>query len=560
MVQPGGVVAPRVVETLVVETPAGLRAGQGGPRGHLRAVADEAHLRAAHQLVRGAGAHRGDVVPHPLEGLQCQRQPGAGLGRGHVVVHEAPQLVLDLGLRRAVRIAQRTVDQLVRLPELVEGQRPLVRRVLGRVRTGQVPEDERADHVVVRDAGQVAGGIQARDGGPGVVVDPYARGRVAAAQADLGDVHLDVVGAVVVAAAGVEGAARRAFRRVQDRLQRRDRLLRQVTELQVHRPPVAGHLGRELRHHVARPVVGVHEPFAVPVDLIAAEGIGDVGAGRAVVVLDERIDLEALDAGELRARVIGHRVAVTRVRRVLVRAVQIARRGKAETPAGTGRQDHGTRPDGDEGARARVEAGRAHGPPPGREHADRHHPVLDPDPLAHLAPAQLPVQDLLDVLALGHRQHVRAGAVDLPDRVRAVLVLLELHPVRLQPAHHREAAGGGLPDGALVDDAVVGTGDLGDVVVRLRAARDDRVVDAVHAHGERARVTDVRLLQQQHVRAVLGGRQGGHGAGGAAADHEDVAGHFLGVGEVRDPQGGVHQRAFHEACLSGSVPFRHRVR
>lgn len=74
--------------------------------------------------------------------------------------------------------------------------------------------------------------------------------------------------------------------------------------------------------------------------------------------------------------------------------------------------------------------------------------------------------------------------MDLADRVLAVLVLLELHTVRLQPLHHREASGGGLADGGLVDDAVVGAGDLGDVVVGFGAAGDDRVVDAVHAHGQ----------------------------------------------------------------------------
>ena len=59
---PGGAASPsssrlRVVRALVVEAPAGLRAGQRRPGGHLGAVADEADLGAAHQLVRRAGAH-----------------------------------------------------------------------------------------------------------------------------------------------------------------------------------------------------------------------------------------------------------------------------------------------------------------------------------------------------------------------------------------------------------------------------------------------------------------------------------------------------------------------
>ena len=108
-------------------------------------------------------------------------------------------------------------------------------------------------------------------------------------------------------------------------------------------------------------------------------------------------------------------------------------------------------------------------------------------------------------------------------RVLAVLVFFELDPVTLQPLHHREPAACGLVDGALVDDSVVGAGDLGDVVLRLGLARDDGIVDAVHAHRQGPGMPHVRLLQQQHLRAVLRGGQGGHGARGAAADDQHVA-------------------------------------
>ena len=57
-----------------------------------------------------------------------------------------------------------------------------------------------------------------------------------AAQADLGDVHLDVVGAVVVAAAGVERAAGGPLGGVQDALERAQRLVGQVADLEVDRP------------------------------------------------------------------------------------------------------------------------------------------------------------------------------------------------------------------------------------------------------------------------------------------------------------------------------------
>lgn len=209
-------------------------------------------------------------------------------------------------------------------------------------------------------------------------------------------------------------------------------------------------------------------------------------------------------------KVVGHGVAVTGVGGVLVRAVEVAGGGQTEAAAGAGREDHRPGTYGDEPPRAGVEARGTHRTPLRREDPYRHHPVLDADALAHLAAPQLPVEDLLDVLALGHRQHVRAGAMHLADRVLTVLVLLELHAVRLQAPHHREAAGRGLADGGLVDDAVVGAGDLGDVVVGFGAAGDDRVVDAVHAHGERAGVADVGLLQEEDVGPVLGGGEGRH--------------------------------------------------
>lgn len=69
--------------------------------------------------MRCGGPHFGDLGVHPLEGLHGDRQLRRGLGRGHVVVDEPAQLVFHLRLRRAVRLAKRTVDELVRLLELV---------------------------------------------------------------------------------------------------------------------------------------------------------------------------------------------------------------------------------------------------------------------------------------------------------------------------------------------------------------------------------------------------------------------------------------------------------
>ena len=107
----------------------------------------------------------------------------------------------------------------------------------------------------------------------------------------------------------------------------------QVVELEEHRPVAALQLAVELQHHLAAPVVALDEALPSLVGGVAAERPRDVGAGRAVVVLDQRVDLEALEVGELGAGVIGHRVAVAGVGRVLVGAEQVARGRQAE-PAG----------------------------------------------------------------------------------------------------------------------------------------------------------------------------------------------------------------------------------
>ena len=301
-----------------------------------------------------------DLVAHPVERLHRDRQFGRRLRRRHVVVDEAPQLVFDLWLRRAVGVAQRPVDQLVRGRNLI-GRKRLGRNDIGehgrRMLTRELAVDERADHVVVRHARQIACGVKTRHGGPGMLVDPHAGGGMATAEPDLGDVHLDVMGAVVVAAVGVERAAGRPLRGVQDVLQRGERLVGQMADLEVdgaaRRLDLALHLG----HHLARPVVGVDESFARGVDLVAAERIGHVCARGSVVILDQRVDLEAFDTRQLRTGVIRHRVAVARVGRVLVGAVEISRGGQAEPPTRTGRQNHRLRPDDHELAGAAVQRG-----------------------------------------------------------------------------------------------------------------------------------------------------------------------------------------------------------
>ena len=75
--------------------------------------------------------------------------------------------------------------------------------------------------------------------------------------------------------------------------------LGQVIEFAEHRAVAALQFLVELPHHLPAPVVALDEAFALVVGGVATERAGDVGAGRAVVVLDQRVDLEALEVREL---------------------------------------------------------------------------------------------------------------------------------------------------------------------------------------------------------------------------------------------------------------------
>ena len=120
-----------------------------------------------------------------------------------------------------------------------------------------------------------------------------------------------------------------------------DGLLVQMIELQEHRALAGLQLVVELEHHLARPVVAFDEARAVVVGREGAEGPGDIGAGRPVVVLDQRIDLEAFEVRERRAGMIGHRIAVAGIGGVLVGAEHIARGRQAEPAGGAHAQNDG---------------------------------------------------------------------------------------------------------------------------------------------------------------------------------------------------------------------------
>ena len=139
--------------------------------------------------------------------------------------------------------------------------------------------------------------------------------------------------------------------------------------------------------------------------------------------------------------------------------------------------------------------------------------------------AQLPIKRLFDGAAVWHRQHVSADMVDFFDVVVAVLVFLEPDSEAIKLLNHTKAVCRVFVDRGLVDDAIVGDGDFLGVLLRRRITWNDGVVEAIHAHGDRAGPLDVGLLDQNHIsrRIFLLCPYCRHRPGGAAADDQHVA-------------------------------------
>ncbi len=270
---------------------------------------------------------------------------------------------------------------------------------------------------------------------------------------------------------------------------------------------------------------------ALVVGGVAAERTGDIGAGRAVVVLDERVDLVAFEVRELGASVIGHGVAVAAIGRVLVGAEQIPRRRQPEPAGGAARHDDCPGADHQEFAGARVHPDRAADAPVRRGQQPGRHVAVDH---ADAQAAQLAIQHLLHVMALRHRQHVGAHVVHLAHRVVAGAVLLELHVQTVEIADHVVAAVRIGHQRLLMHDPVVGDGDLFHILLGRGVAGDHRVVQPVHPHGDGAAALHVGFFQQHHTQVRIGllGADRGHRPAGAAADHEHVGLQGLGLGRA----------------------------
>ncbi|MNT26666.1 hypothetical protein D3C72_1622590 [compost metagenome] len=221
-------------------------------------------------------------------------------------------------------------------------------------------------------------------------------------------------------------------------------------------------------------------------------------------------------------------MALAGVRRVLVGPEQIARSGKPKPASRAGADHYGLGLDHVEVEGAAVETHQPRdltiGPrqQPRDDHAVRH---LDACLL------QLSVEDSLHVVPLRHRQHIAADVVHLADSEVAGLVLFELDAPPVQFLDHREAVRGVGVHALLVDDAVVGDSDFLDVLLRRGVTGNHGVVQAIHAHRDRAAALHVGLVDDQHAKleVLLFCLHRGHRPAGAATNNNDVVVQFNGV-------------------------------
>src|SRR5476649_1514699 len=102
------------------------------------------------------------------------------------------------------------------------------------------------------------------------------------AKADLRDMHLDHLLPVVGASSRMETPSTRTFVGMKDVFDRLDRFLRQMIELQEHRPIAALQFLVKLPHHLTAPVIAFDKALALAVRREAAKRSGHVSTSRSV--------------------------------------------------------------------------------------------------------------------------------------------------------------------------------------------------------------------------------------------------------------------------------------
>ncbi|MNF78672.1 hypothetical protein D3C84_608650 [compost metagenome] len=136
--------------------------------------------------------------------------------------------------------------------------------------------------------------------------------------------QLDHVGPIVLAPAGMEPVPARPLVVVENRLNLGNRFIIEMRQLQVERPLAFVRHFPHIHNELAAPIVAACHPLALAVGGIAAERTCDVRTCGTVIVLHGRVNLVALNTCQLDACMVRHCVALARIRRILIGAVQIA--------------------------------------------------------------------------------------------------------------------------------------------------------------------------------------------------------------------------------------------
>ncbi|MNF78673.1 hypothetical protein D3C84_608660 [compost metagenome] len=147
-----------------------------------------------------------------------------------------------------------------------------------------------------------------------------------------------------------------------------------------------------------------------------------------------------------------------------------------------------------------VEPDNARHPVAIREQPCRHDPI--DDFTAH--PLHLLRQNKLQIACLRHRQHISPLPVNAVYLKITVRVLLEVYAPRIQLLHDFVAFAGLTENCLLVNDPVVGFGNLPRVFLRRRFARDNRIIQPVHPHADSAASPNICFIQHQHAERRIG--------------------------------------------------------
>src|SRR3954453_1201551 len=322
--EPLGVVALRVVGA-VLRAPA-LLALQRRDAGALGVVEHVPELDCANQILVEDGAVVVDggglrLLLESADRLQRLLDPGLVAEDGNFAVHRLAQLELYLGDAAAGALGaghQVGGQRLLVLEHLLRGARVVVALGAGGgVAAGAFAEDQRVEQrvgaeavaAVDRDAGGLAGGVEAGDVGAAVDVGLDPTHRVVVARLDV-DRFAGDVDAGEVAADEDDLPQRLAHALARDDGDvERDRPVGEAAALVDLGLLGAGDDVARGQLHLVRRVL-LHEPFAVGVEQVGALAAGALGDQEPLARQRRRVVLDHLHVHQLGAGPVGHRDAV----------------------------------------------------------------------------------------------------------------------------------------------------------------------------------------------------------------------------------------------------------